>query len=140
MRFVLASSLLVVGCGGDARSDRIAKQEAAAKAKVVAIRKDRPALVDRAVDEVRKSATNNFGEKEAEAAVITADVSGIKDHDDDRWVVSGKYEGRDKVGRRFTAPFSVSLQVLFYSLHVTDVQMNDPEYNEPSNSPPKKQK
>lgn len=140
MRFLLASSLLVIGCGGDARSEKIAKEEAVAKAKVVAIRNDRPALVDRAVSEVRKSATYNIGQKEAEAAVITADESGIKDHDGDRWVVSGKYEGHDKVGKRFTAPFSVTLQVLFYSLHVTDVQMKERQYHELPNSPPKKAK
>lgn len=137
MRFLLASSLLVVGCGGDSRSAKIAKDEAVAKAKVVAIRSDRPALIDRAVNEMRKSATYNIGQKEAEAAVITADESGIKDHEGDRWVVSGKYEGHDKGGKRFTAPFSVTLQVLFYSLHVTDVQMKERQYHEPPKSPKK---
>lgn len=139
MRFLLASSLLVVGCGGDSRSARIAKEEAAAKAKVVAIRNDRPALVSRAVDEMRKSATYNIGQKEAEAAVITADVSGIKDHDGDRWVVSGRYEGHDEGGKRFTAPFTVTLQVLFYSLHVADVQMKERQYNDTPKSPPTKE-
>ena len=150
MRMILAGSLLaisllflvytVLSMGGDSRDAKIATQEAAAKAKVVAIRKDRPALVARAVDEMRRAATDNFGKKEAEAAVISADLTSIKDHDGDKWVVTGKYEGADKGGKQFTAPFSVTLQVLFYSLQVTDVRMQNRTYKDGPAAPPKKVK
>ena len=147
MRFILTGLLLAIcllflivtvrGIGGDPRDAKIATQEAAAKAKVVAIRNDRPALVTRAVTEVRKAAAEDFGKKEADDAVISCDLSCIKDKNGDCWVVTGNYEGKDVVGKQFTAPFSVTMQVLFYSLHVTDVHMQNRTYKDDPAAPPK---
>src|SRR5688572_8121200 len=110
MRFAIAVLILAVGCGGEARRQKEAAQKNAMnawagtaerkndadKAKVEAINKDRAGLVAEAVKRMRKSAAENFGAAEAEAAKITADESSIKeDFRGEKWEVMGRYEGKD---------------------------------------------
>jgi hypothetical protein len=140
MRWILATALLAVGCGADrkAEAERRAaeKQEltaaavAAAKAKAQAVDKDRPALVARAIADMRRLGKNEFGDSAAAAAVITADESGIKVQNEKKWDVNGVYAGADKNGKRFTAPFTVTLEIIGGKLNTNVAELKKRTYGE----------
>src|SRR5687768_2028009 len=111
MRCILATAVLAIGCGADRKAEAARQaavmqaEAAAAKAEEAAIAKDKSVLVARAIADMRRLGEREFGDTSAAAAVITADVSGIKVQNDKKWDVSGVYSGFDKNGKAFTAPF-----------------------------------
>jgi hypothetical protein len=129
MRFILLTAFLAIGCGGDkaAQQERRVADE---RALAAAVAKDRPALVKRAVADMRKMLEREFGAKNGAAAVIAADESGIKDFGGDKWDVNGTIEGLDKDGRAFTAPFTVTLQILQGKLNTNVVELKRRTYKD----------
>jgi hypothetical protein len=124
--FVLAA-IVIAGCSKaqtkeeaeSAKAIQDVRQSAAAaslnitetKAKREALKKDRPAMVQKAIDAMRKDAALSFGTSEAAQADITADESGIKDLGNDLWEVTGLYIGPDKSGAKFKAPWTVHITI-----------------------------
>jgi len=148
MRMILAVAFCTFGCGGETSKRETAAPapnpidsfEDARKERIEAIRKDRAGLVREAVNHVRRSAAASFGIEAAKAAKITADESGVKDHGPEKWKVEGTYAGEDEIGRRFTAPFTVTLGVVSTEISSDDVELGERKYAERPPAPPKTQK
>ena len=61
--------------------------------------------------------------------MITAEAKNVKVLGDESWQVTGQYDGHDEKGKRFVAPFTVNLQILFYSLYASDIELSDRTYH-----------
>ena len=137
MRIIVATGVLFVGCGGgEAKLERLPNTHAnlavnieRAKARVARVKKDPKAIAEKAVQRMRQAAHEDFGSKAASAAVITADEKNVKVLSDDSWQVMGQYDGHDQEGKRFVAPFTVNLQIMFYSLYADGVELSDRTYS-----------
>ena len=136
MRMILTASLLALGCGGgEAKLDKLPNNSAnvavnveRAKARVVLIKKDFKLMAEKAADRMRRMAHENFGSNAAKTAVITTNEKNVKVVGDERWLVTGQYAGKDQDGKEFTAPFTVSLQILMYSLYADGIEMDERTY------------
>jgi hypothetical protein len=139
MRLAMAALVLIaVGCDSEKAKrekaykealaswgDNVGKKEQADQAKVDAIKKDRKGMATKAVEQMRKAAAENYGKKAADEARITADEASIKDLGDGRFEVAGTYEGRDRSGREFKAPFTATVGILVDRLILTDLKIKE---------------
>lgn len=106
----------------------VARNVERAKARVAAVKKDRKAIAAKAVERMRRAAHEDFGAKAAADAEITAHEADVTVVNDESWTVTGRYSGRDQHGKEFVAPFNVSLQIIFYSLYASDIQLSERTY------------
>jgi hypothetical protein len=81
-----------------------------------ALKKDRKAIIQKAVDSMRESAARIFGTTEANPAQINADEAGIRDLGGEKWEVTGLYVGAPDKGVKFRAPWTASISVKFGAL------------------------
>ena len=135
MRVILSASMLALGCGGEAKLDKLPNNSAnvavnveRAKARAALVKKDHKAIAAKAVERIRRAAHEDFGPNAAATAVITADEKNVKVLGDERWQVTGHYAGQDEDGKEFTAPFTVSLQILMYSLYADGFELSERTY------------
>lgn len=140
---VIPLLLSIAGCSGGATKEQAEAAKAiqatrewaekasaantAQKAKAEALKSDRDAIVRKAIDAMRKAAAESFGTKEAESAEITAGRSGIKDFGGERWKVTGLYVGPDDKGKRFKAPWTADIRLMFDSLQCTGISLGKRE-------------
>jgi hypothetical protein len=135
MRFIPAAVVLSMGCGDDAKLDKLPNTRAnvaanveRAQARVALLKNDFKAMAAKAVDRMRRAAHESFGSKAANEAVITAEEKNVKVLGDERWLVTGQYSGQDEQGKSFVAPFTVKMQILMYSLFASDVELSERTY------------
>jgi hypothetical protein len=117
-----------------AKADEIRRNMATVEAKekvnVEALKKDRNAILQRAVKAMREAAAASFGTAESQEAQITTDQSGIKDFGEKKWEVTGQYVGPDKEGKKFRAPWTGTISFMFDSLQCTDIKLGDRQYSQ----------
>jgi len=93
------------------------------KAQVEASKTDRNAVVQKAIEAMRKSAAERVGTEEANAAEITADQSGIKDFGEERWEVTGQYLGTDEEVKTFRTPWTARIFLGLGSLQCKSIKL-----------------
>jgi len=115
----------------------MATAEAKEKVKAEVLKKDRNAILRKAVEAMRKAAAENFGTAESQEAQITADQSGIKNYGEEKWEVTGQYVGSDKEGKKFRASWTATISVMFGTLQCEQLKLGDRQYQaEPAVVPP----
>jgi len=136
MRLLLISVVLTVGCTHESRSpvpqrfdDAFRIEETFANARLNAIRMDRFGLVAKAVEQMRQATIKRFGPKAATEATIAADLHDVNEVAPDKWEVVGSYDGSDRSGKRFIAPFVVSMEIVVGHLMASRVKLKERTYS-----------
>jgi hypothetical protein len=122
-----------------ANDDRLVAEAKAAQDKADAARKqpgDRERLVSKAIETMKTAAAARFGTAEAKKAVITAEPSGVKEFGEKAWEVTGLYDGPDRDGVRFKAPWTVRIEFALGELQCTSANLGERVWSEPGPATP----
>jgi len=77
-----------------------------------------------------KPGTRVPGYRNAVPSGLTAAESGIKVQNEKKWDVSGSYAGLDKNGNAFTAPFTVTLEIIGGKLNTNVAELKKRTYKD----------
>ena len=94
-------------------------------AAAVASMRDIHGIANKGVAAMKASAAEQFGDAHARQALVMAEDAGVKKVGERAWEVTGHYDGPDKEGVRFKAPWTARIELVGATLSCLSIQLGN---------------